>query len=486
MVYRMKKILFAFLPLFISVSLFAQNSEEEIPGLKINAELSAEPDEVLEEKSVQPSPTFKNGLIAAAETIGSNVLLANFNRFILKADYAQISPESVYDNLTHCWVWDNDEFVVNQLGHPYQGSFYFAAGRANNFNFYESLGYAALGSVTWEYFAETERQSVNDLICTTFGGAAFGEVFHRLYIEASGEKSILAFIISPMDALNALVTENHHTRDTKEGVTSFENFLSMGGIAERTYSAENSYNNEENVNGNLHGGFSLIYGNPFRNEKSIPFSYFNFKLDGGGTVKYYQVKTNIEGSLYRFGTKYSEKSSFSALLGMTFKVDWTKLSSCSVNGLGIILNSSTQFKNNFVIDQKLNLSGTFFATGDCYSLYRGYVSLPNDGIERRLYDYGAGFYSRYEITARQNYFGKLNLNIACLGFFDIETAVPSYAEKGETYITETSLSYDHLIKKHISLGIKGSYYFKYENNYGAENVSEHIISTDLYLARKIK
>lgn len=121
MVYRMKKILFAFLPLFISVSLFAQNSEEEIPGLKINAELSAEPDEVLEEKSVQPSPTFKNGLIAAAETIGSNVLLANFNRFILKADYAQISPESVYDNLTHSWVWDNDEFVVNQLGHSVSG-----------------------------------------------------------------------------------------------------------------------------------------------------------------------------------------------------------------------------------------------------------------------------------------------------------------------------------------------------------------------------
>ena len=109
-------------------------------------------------------PTFKSGLIATAETLGSNVLLSTFNRFILRADYAQISPESIYDNLTHCWVWDNDEFVVNQLGHPYQGSFYFAAGRANDFNFYESIGFALLGSVTWEYFAETERQSVNDLI----------------------------------------------------------------------------------------------------------------------------------------------------------------------------------------------------------------------------------------------------------------------------------------------------------------------------------
>lgn len=431
-------------------------------------------------------PTFKSGLIATAETLGSNVLLSTFNRFILRADYAQISPESIYDNLTHCWVWDNDEFVVNQLGHPYQGSFYFAAGRANNFNFYESIGFALLGSVTWEYFAETERQSVNDLICTPFGGAALGEVFHRLYIEASGAKSIFAFVVSPMDALNSLITGNSCVRDTKEGVTSFENFISLGGIAERTHSAEKSYDNDENINGNLHGGFSLVYGNPFRNEKKIPFSYFNFDLEGGGTIKYYEVKTNVEGSLFRFGTKYSEKSSFSAALAMTFKVDWTKLSSYSVNGLGVMFNSLSEFQNGFALEQKLNLSGTFFATGDCYALYRGHIKLPDDGIERRLYDYGVGFYGRYGFCAKQKYFGKLNFSAVCLGFFDIETAVPSYAKKGATYITETALSYEHSVKKNVSVGLKSSYYFKYENNYGTENVDEHIISADLYLARKIK
>ncbi len=438
------------------------------------------------EKIICPLPTFKSGLIATAETLGSNVVLASFNRFILRADYAQISPESIYDNLTHCWVWDNDEFVVNQLGHPYQGSFYFAAGRANNFNFYESIGYALLGSVTWEYFAETERQSVNDLICTPFGGAALGEVFHRLYIEASGAKSIFAFIVSPMDALNSLITGNSCIRDTKDGVTSFENFISLGGIAERTHSAEKSYDNNENINGNLHGGFSLIYGNPFRNEKSIPFSYFNFDLEGGGTIKYYEVKTNVEGSLFRLGTKYTEKSSFSSALAMTFKVDWTKLSSYSVNGLGLIFNSLSKFQNGFILEQKLNLSGTFFATGDCYALYRGYIKLPDDGIERRLYDYGVGFYGRYNFSASQNYFGRMNFNASILGFFDIETAVPSYAKKGSTYIAETALSYEHFVKKNVSLGLKGSYYFKHENNYGAENVDEHIISADLYLARKIK
>ena len=475
---KMKKIILAAV-FFLFGSLFFAQNETEFIGKTEKSQNEIE-------NIIQALPTFKSGLIATAETLGSNVVLASFNRFILRADYAQISPESIYDNLTHCWVWDNDEFVVNQLGHPYQGSFYFAAGRANNFNFYESIGYALLGSVTWEYFAETERQSVNDLICTPFGGAALGEVFHRLYIEASGAKSIFAFVVSPMDALNSLITGNSCVRDTKDGVTSFENFISLGGIAERTHSAEKSYDNNENINGNLHGGFSLIYGNPFRNEKSIPFSYFNFDLEGGGTIKYYEVKTNVEGSLFRFGTKYTEKSSFSSALAMTFKVDWTKLSSYSVNGLGLIFNSLSEFQNGFILEQKLNLSGTFFATGDCYALYRGYIKLPDDGIERRLYDYGVGFYGRYNFSARQNYFGKLNFNAGILGFFDIETAVPSYAKKGATYIAETALSYEHFVKKNVSLGLKGSYYFKHENNYGAENVDEHIISADLYLARKIK
>lgn len=468
MFFKLKRIIFPLFILSFCVSAFAQDETAA----------SAE--------NVQPRPTFKNGMTAAAETLGSNILLASFNRFVLRMDFAKISLESIKDNLTHCWVWDQDEFVVNQLGHPYQGSFYFAAGRANNFNFYESLGYAMLGSVTWEYFAETERQSVNDLICTTFGGAVLGETFHRLYIEASDAKSIFAFIVSPMDALNSLVTKNRSGRDTKEGVTSFEDFISFGGIAENSRSEEKTFSDNEKINGNIAGGFSLVYGNPFRNEKSVPFSYFNFDLAGGGTIKYYQVKTNVEGNLFRLGTKYTEKSSLSAMLAATFKVDWTKLSSYSTNGLGLLLHSFSEFENGFSIAQKLNLSGTFFAAGDCYSLYRGHIKLPDDGIERRLYDYGTGFYARYDFTAEQKYFGKLNLRAACLGFFDIETAVPSYAKKGATFIVDSRISYEHSVKNNVSLGMDFSYYFKYENNYGAENAAENIFSVDLFLSRKIK
>jgi Domain of unknown function (DUF3943) len=92
---------------------------------------------------------------------------------------ARITPKTWWDNMENGWVWDLDDFTVNQIGHPYQGSNYFNSGRANGLSFYESAAVAAFGSSTWEYFGETNKPSLNDFINTTLGGIALGEMFHR-------------------------------------------------------------------------------------------------------------------------------------------------------------------------------------------------------------------------------------------------------------------------------------------------------------------
>jgi hypothetical protein len=92
---------------------------------------------------------------------------------------AEITPKTWWANMEQGWVWDLDDFVVNQVGHPYQGNNYFTAGRANGLSFWESAGVTAFGSGTWEYFGETNHASLNDLINTTLGGIALGEMFHR-------------------------------------------------------------------------------------------------------------------------------------------------------------------------------------------------------------------------------------------------------------------------------------------------------------------
>jgi hypothetical protein len=92
---------------------------------------------------------------------------------------ARITPKTWWANMEQGWVWDLDDFGVNQIGHPYQGSNYFTAGRANGLSYWESAGITAFGSGTWEYFGETNHASMNDLINTTLGGMAIGEMLHR-------------------------------------------------------------------------------------------------------------------------------------------------------------------------------------------------------------------------------------------------------------------------------------------------------------------
>jgi hypothetical protein len=92
---------------------------------------------------------------------------------------AHITPASWWDNMQQGWVWDLDDFAVNQVGHPYQGNNYYNAGRSNGLSFYESAAITAFGSATWEYYGETNHPSLNDLINTTLGGIALGEMFHR-------------------------------------------------------------------------------------------------------------------------------------------------------------------------------------------------------------------------------------------------------------------------------------------------------------------
>ena len=112
------------------------------------------------------------------QNVGINVLygLGNLAR---GEQTARITPKTWWANMQQGMVWDLNDFAVNQIGHPYQGSNYFDAARANGLNFYESSALAAFGSATWEFYGETNPASLNDFINTTLGGISLGEMLHR-------------------------------------------------------------------------------------------------------------------------------------------------------------------------------------------------------------------------------------------------------------------------------------------------------------------
>lgn len=424
--------------------------------------------------------------IAVSETMASNMTLAMFNRFVFRFDFAQTTPDVIHDHLTTAWVWDQDQFAVNQLGHPYQGSFYFTSGRANNLGFYQSLACSVLGSVTWEYFAETDQQSLNDLICTTFGSAALGEVFHRTYLETSRFNKPLSFIVSPMDFINEKITKHTPVRDNKIGITKYEIYEQIGFLKDNAISDEEVRFDTKSIPMIFTGGFNMVYGDPFVSKSDIPFSYYIFNLEGGGNKNFYEVKTDIMGSLFRIGEKDYIDSRAAGGIDMLFDVNWTKLSAYSSNGIGFYLVTEEFYPFDININRVLTVNCSIFSAGDYYKLYRGYIEPPNDGDEHRLYNYGYGFCAWYKSEMSLNRFGKLLFSFKSTGIFDIPSAVPDGACYGYNLIFDYKLSYEHLVTEILSFGVSGNIYIKYENITRQEDMIQHTYMLNLYSKQTLK
>lgn len=220
---------------------------------------------------------------AAAEVTAINLGVWGFDRYVLNAEFAHVTARSIERNFEHGMVWDNDKFSTNLFAHPYHGSLYFNAARANGMSFWTSVPYAAMGSLMWEFLAEREPPAINDFIATTMGGVALGEVTNRFSLLAIDEserggarvaREALAFLVSPMRGLNRLISGDmwrvKHRHYKYHNLYELPVHASLGGGLRYLASGRNLFLGEYvpyvNVN--------LSYGDPFRKRKQKPYDYF--------------------------------------------------------------------------------------------------------------------------------------------------------------------------------------------------------------------
>jgi hypothetical protein len=201
---------------------------------------------------------------------------------------ARITPKTWWDNMSHGWVWDLDDFEVNQVGHPYQGNNYFTSGRANGLSFYESAALAAFGSGTWEYFGETNLPSVNDFINTTLGGIAFGEMFHRAAwlvrdTRLTGRprlwREIGATALDPLTGYNRF-----RTGDAKRVTVKPADMVpsSVAGFASAGVLWQGSQTRAVDSAGKPFFEVDLLYGDPRAGHSRTPYDAFSVRLRFGG------------------------------------------------------------------------------------------------------------------------------------------------------------------------------------------------------------
>ncbi len=181
----------------------------------------AEPDSLRSDETVTalagfpPPPEVEknNGLMAidmAFLTVG--VWLPSR---LMGTDWAYIGANTIKENMKTGFVWDHDDWAMNQWGHPLHGGQFFNAARTNGYDFWGSIPITMASSMTWELFMEAEPPSINDLISTTVGGVYMGETAYRISSmildnTATGSertfREIGAFFVNPIRGFNRLVT----------------------------------------------------------------------------------------------------------------------------------------------------------------------------------------------------------------------------------------------------------------------------------------
>ncbi len=206
----------------------------------------------------------------------SNAVVWGANRYVARQDFAYISSATVSKNIDTGFMWDNDLFGTNFVGHPYQGAIYFSSARAMGLSFGESLPYAIAGSLVWEICLENEPPSTNDYIVTPLAGAALGEVCHRLSHAAfrgesvGGERVarlVLSTLLSPADGVARLLEGNIFApRRTLPATPSLQVVLTSSGKLAAMEGASPLWV------GTL--GAGVVYGDSDNWESSAPFSYF--------------------------------------------------------------------------------------------------------------------------------------------------------------------------------------------------------------------
>ncbi|MEO6324733.1 MAG: DUF3943 domain-containing protein [Thermoanaerobaculia bacterium] len=238
---------------------------------------------------------------AAGEIVLLEIFPWAMNRYVFEEDFARISLNSVRKNFRTGFTYDRDKFKTNQGEHPYHGGLFFNAARSNGYDFWESGAFAMAGSFGWESLMENDPPAVNDLVNTTLGGMALGEITRRLAVmirdnAATGFRrfwrELAGGLVDPMGGFNRLL--NGETRrvqpNTNERFPS--SFQAVGELGYRHLGGDAAVANQ--------GTFSLgvAYGDPFAGEIERPFDSFSGELDlnvPGSTVSRVEGKGILKG-----------------------------------------------------------------------------------------------------------------------------------------------------------------------------------------------
>ncbi len=428
----MKSATFIFLSLFVFKSLvFAQVENEALKDSSLVMVIKKRP------------------WVAAAEILGTNIIINRFNANIRNVEWAKVTPKSWNANLKEGLQTDFDYFTTNWLGHPYHGSLYYNAARSNGYNYWQSIPFTFGGSLMWEYFAETEVPSKADLLNTTLGGIYLGELTHRIgeifmrKIKKPGLKHTLTALVNPMSQINALIVKGSNQPDTAFNPLINGQF-SVGGSVPFG-------NDQYNILGKgAYMGLSFTYGDLFNKPKKgyKPFDYFTVN---SSLVMNFEDSTSINFSLQSNAPLFVKRLNKNAVVSLSQHYDYLTSNVYKIAAMTVSGDYSFQhlWKNNNYL--MTSLKAGFIIIGSSQSEIVTQIYDTTYKFFFRDYTFGNGFKVAADVLFATKKFGKISCNINKWVIYANDT-------KGTDNLVLATVEYNYPIGKKLNIGLQSSYY----------------------------
>lgn len=349
----------------------------------------------------------KSHLIPALEIVGFATALNLFDRLVLGRDY-ESSIASIRRNLRRGWVVEDDPYLINQFGHPYQGAMYHGFARSAGLNYWTASGYAFAGSALWEIAGERTRPSFNDQVASGIAGSFLGESFFRiahLILEGAGtppatgrERSTA--IVSPPTGFNRALFGRRFDHIVPSRNAAYYRRLQIGAstaIRNQAGSSRPIAPNEGGVEASIEYGLPGQDGYTY----SRPFDYFTLQATASSANGFESILTR--GLLA--GKRYARGAGYRGLWGLYGSYDYIAPQLFRVSSTALSLGTTAQWWiSPGVALQGSALAGTGFAAVG-----------TNRGTREGDYQYGvapqallalrviAGEHAALDLTGREYY-----------------------------------------------------------------------------------
>ncbi len=267
----------------------------------------------------------------------------------LDGDIYHTSLKTFEHNVKEWPVIDTDTFVINQLGHPYQGALFFNFGRSAGLSYWQSMMYSIGGEELWKTAGETDPPSWNDHIASGIGGTFLGEPLFRmanLVLEGGGEKpgfwrELGATCISPPTGINRLLFgDRFDTVFPSHNPPTFTQ-LRLGlnrTVRESDYGPVTTYDRQQETI-----DFLMAYGLPGKAGYTYdrPFDYFNLEASAGTGGKGAFNSIMSRGLLY--GTDYDVGNAYRGVWGLYGSFDYISPEVFRVSSTAASLGTTAQW-----------------------------------------------------------------------------------------------------------------------------------------------